>query len=97
MPTPAYYQRRSNRFANISSSRHHFLRFFAELAVEARMIVLVHPTLKCLRGGRSIKEASRDAQRADPVTSSPDGTNLVSFANAFHQHGALEQANLPMI
>jgi hypothetical protein len=64
------------------------LRFFAELPVKLRVIVRVHPTLKHLRGGRSIKELSRDAQCTDPVTGSPCILDLVGFANAFHQHGA---------
>jgi hypothetical protein len=45
----------------LKRSRHHFLRFFAELTVKLRVIVRVHPTLKCLRGGRPIKEPRRYA------------------------------------
>jgi hypothetical protein len=75
----------------IKRSRYHFLRFFAELAV--KLIVRVHPTLKCLRGGRPIKELSRDPQSADPITSGPGGTNLVGLANARHGACAREYAN----
>jgi hypothetical protein len=77
----------------IKRSRYHFLRFFADLAVKLRVIVRTHPTLKCLRGGGPVKEPRRDSQCADLVTSGPGGTNLVSLANACHQHGAREYAN----
>ena len=62
----------------------HFLRFFAELRVEVRMIVRIHPTLKCLRGRGSIKEPRRYAQRTDPITGSRGRANLLSLANACH-------------
>ena len=70
--------------------RHQFLRFFAELRVEVRMIESVHPALEssCVLG--SIKELSRDAQCTDLVTSGPSGTNLISFAKPSHRRGALE-------
>jgi hypothetical protein len=38
-----------------------FLRFFADLAVELRMVVCINATLKCLRGVGSVKELRRDA------------------------------------
>jgi hypothetical protein len=60
-------------------SRHQFLRLFADLPVKLRVVVGVHPALKCLRSIGSVKEQSRDAQSADPVTSRPSGTNLVSL------------------
>jgi hypothetical protein len=95
IPTPAWpatSQVKSLR-QYLKCSRHHFLRFFAELPIEFRVIVRAHTTLKHLRGGRSIKEAGCDAQCTDPVASGPYGTNLVGFANACHQHGARDYAN----
>ena len=53
----------------LKRSRHEFLRFFAELTVEAGMIVRVHPTLKCLRSVGSVKEVRRDAQSTHLVAS----------------------------
>jgi hypothetical protein len=68
----------------LKCSRHDFLRFFAELRVEVRMIESVDPALESRCVLRSIKELSRDAQRTDAITSGPGGTNLVGLANACH-------------
>jgi len=50
-------------------SRHHFLRFFAELPVKLRMTVRIHATLEDfpVSVDRS-KKPRRDPQSADPVT-----------------------------
>jgi hypothetical protein len=65
------------------------VRFFAKLAVKARMVVRIHAALKCLRGIRTIKEPRRYAQRADPITSSPSATNL--FSPSTHVIGVVQR------
>jgi hypothetical protein len=67
-------------------SRHQFLRFFAELRVEVRMIESVDPALEssCVVG--SVKELRRDAQSADLITGKPSSTNLVGLGlHAVHR------------
>jgi hypothetical protein len=82
MPTPACWLSAQIKplCQYLKRSRHDFLRFFAELTVEAGMIVRVHPTLKCLRSVGSVKEVRRDAQSTHLVASGPGGTDLVGLA-----------------
>jgi hypothetical protein len=58
----------------------YLLRFFAELPVKVRIIVRVHAAFERFCISRAIKEPRRDAQRADPITSSPCRTNFVRLA-----------------
>jgi hypothetical protein len=67
-------------------SRHQFLRYLAELTLEAGMIVRVHAALKDSGVGGPIKEPSRDAQSSDLITGKPSGTNLFSLClHAVHR------------
>jgi hypothetical protein len=77
--TPAWLRVKALR-KQIKCRSDQFLRVFAKLAVEAGMIVRVHAAFEghCLIG--AIEELSRDAQSADPVTTGPTGTNLISLA-----------------
>jgi hypothetical protein len=56
-----------------------FVRFFANLTVKLRVVIGVHAPLKCLRGVRSVKELSRDAQSTDLIAGKPSSTNLVGL------------------
>src|SRR5205814_6159124 len=69
-------------------SVHQFPRFFAELRVEVRMIESVDLALESSCILRLIKDPRRDAQCTDAITCGPCILDLVSFANASHQHSA---------
>jgi hypothetical protein len=64
----------------LKSSPDYSLRLLAELTVKSRVIMRIHAAFEnfCIVG--SVKESRRDAQRANPVTSSPSGTNFVGLA-----------------
>jgi hypothetical protein len=59
---------------------HYLLRVLADLTVKFRVIVRSHATLEQFGIIGAIKEARRDAQRTDPVTSSPYGTDFIGLA-----------------
>jgi hypothetical protein len=70
---------------NDAGDKGHVAQLGHDLAVKLRVVVRVHPALKHLRGGRSIKEPRCDAQCADPVTGGPGSMNLFSLATHVSQ------------